>query len=204
MNIVPPNVAPADILENEKDSDLEVKTFGFWIYLMSDLVLFSVLFATFAVIGHNYAGVEGPKELFHLPYLFGETILLLLSSFTFGLGMLAMWNNNKKAVLIFLAITFFLGAGFVTMEINEFINLILSGYGPDRSGFLSSFFTLVGTHGVHVSFGLIWILVMIIQISNKGFTNHVRYRLINLSLLWHFLDIVWVGVFTIVYLLGVL
>jgi cytochrome o ubiquinol oxidase subunit 3 len=182
----------------------ELKTYGFWIYLMSDLVLFSALFATFAVIGYNYAGGKGPKELFDLHYLFIETMFLLTSSMVFGLTMVSMNGNAKKRVITGLIITFLLGLGFIFMEVHEFYGLIMAGNGPSRSGFLSAFFTLVGTHGTHVFFGLVWIIVMIAQVVKKGLTDGVRSRMMRLSLFWHFLDVVWIGVFTVVYLLGVL
>jgi len=191
-------------IQINKSSKLEIKEFGFWIYLMSDLVLFSVLFSTFAVIGHNYAGGAQPGDLFDLPYLFTETMLLLLSSFTFGMSMIAMHRNQKKWVLFGLITTFLLGLGFIGMEIHEFSQMIISGSTPQRSGFLSAFFTLVGTHGTHVSFGLIWIFVMIFQIMKKGLQPAVQSRLRRLSLFWHFLDIVWIGVFTMVYLMGMI
>lgn len=179
-----------------------MKTYGFWIYLMSDLVIFSVLFATFVVLGKNYAGGAGPKDLFNLPFVFVETMLLLISSVTYGFGMIAMQNNNKKGVMTGLVVTALLGLGFIGMELFEFYEMIIQGHGPDKSGFLSAFFTLVGTHGLHVLFGLLWMVVMIIQLTKQGITEGVRSRLTLLSLFWHFLDIVWVGVFTVVYLLG--
>lgn len=180
----------------------DMKVFGFWIYLMSDLVIFSVLFATFATLGRNFAGGPGPKELFSLPFVFVETMLLLTSSVTYGLGMVALQEGKRNLVLIGLAVTFALGLGFVGMEFSEFHRMIAEGNGPDRSAFLSSFFTLVGTHGLHVSSGLLWMLVMLIQVLKKGLVPGVRSRLMRLSLFWHFLDVVWVGVFTFVYLAG--
>lgn len=182
----------------------EIKTYGFWIYLMSDLVLFSVLFATFAVIGYNYAGGPGPRQLFDLKYLFVETMFLLTSSMAFGLTMVSMNSNSRKRVITGLIITFVLGLGFISMELHEFYGMIMAGHGPSQSGFLSAFFTLVGTHGTHVFFGLIWIIVMTYQVVKKGLTDGVRSRMMRLSLFWHFLDVVWIGVFTVVYLLGVL
>jgi len=190
--------------EFEHVDPVEVRAFGFWIYLMSDLVLFSTIFATFAVVGHNYAGGPTGKDLFHLPYLFGETMFLLFSSTTYGMAVLTMHNGKKNMVLKWLAITFLLGLGFISMEIHEFHGMILEGNGPSRSGFLSAFFTLVGTHGAHVTFGLIWMAVMIGQVVAKGLTMAVRSRLMRLSMFWHFLDIVWIGVFSMVYLMGVL
>jgi len=182
---------------------VEITALGFWIYLMSDLVIFSILFTTFVVLGHNYAGGAGPKELFSLSYLFIETMLLLISSVTYGLAMVAMQDSKSKSVLLALGATFLLGAGFVFMEIREFHEMIMAGHTPQQSGFLSAFFTLVGTHGTHVSFGLLWMLIMMYQVMTRGLTLRVRSRLMQLSLFWHFLDIVWVGVFTVVYLAGV-
>lgn len=181
---------------------VEITALGFWIYLMSDLVIFSILFTTFVVLGHNYAGGPGPKELFSLPFLFIETMLLLVSSVTYGLGIVALQENKTSQVMKMLGITFVLGAGFVLMEVYEFSEMILSGHGPQTSGFLSSFFTLVATHGTHVTIGLLWMLIMMYQIKIKGLSLPVQSRLMLLSLFWHFLDIVWVGVFTIVYLSG--
>ena len=190
--------------EFEHPHIIENQAFGFWIYIMSDLVLFGAIFATYAVLSHNYAGGPTGKDLFHLSYAFGETMLLLFSSATYGLAMLAMHKNRKDLVLTWLFVTFLFGIGFLSMEINEFRSMILDGNGPERSGFLSAFFTLVGTHGTHVFFGLIWMAVMMGQTIAKSLTPPVQSRLIRLSIFWHFLDIVWVGVFTIVYLMGVL
>jgi cytochrome o ubiquinol oxidase subunit III len=187
----------------EHPDHAEIRTFGFWIYLMSDLVLFSVLFATYAVIGFNSAGGPTGKELFDIPYLFIETMFLLFSSVAFGFTMIAMHNDKKQKVILGLIITALLGLGFIGMEIHEFVSMIGEGAGPDRSGFLSAFFTLVGTHGAHVTFGLIWIVTMIGQIAKKGITEGVSSRMMRLSLFWHFLDIVWIGVFSFVYLLHV-
>lgn len=180
----------------------EIKSFGFWVYLMTDLVLFSTFFATFAVIGRNYAGGPDAKELFDVPFLFVETMLLLVSSVTFGFAMIAMKQGKPKQMLSLLVVTGLLGAGFLGMEITEFAHMIGEGAGPDRSGFLSAFFTLVSFHGMHVTFGIVWLVVMFIQIVKMGFTTGVKSRLERLSLFWHFLDIVWVGVFTFVYLFG--
>jgi cytochrome o ubiquinol oxidase subunit 3 len=185
---------PADAVANQ--------AFGFWIYLMTDLVLFASIFATFAVVGRNYAGGPTGKALFDLRYLFIETMFLLFSSATYGLVVLALHNDRKDSVLMWLVVTFLLGFGFIGMEINEFYHLILDGNGPQRSAFLSAFFTLVGTHGSHVTCGLIWMAVMVGQVIIKGLTIPVRSRLMRLSMFWHFLDIVWIGVFSIVYLMG--
>jgi cytochrome o ubiquinol oxidase subunit III len=183
---------------------ISIQTFGFWIYLMSDLILFATLFATFAVLGQNFANGPTGKELFDLPYLLGETLFLLCSSATCGLVMLAMHDGRKKRVLMGLGVTFLLGLGFVAMEINEFHGMIIAGFGPDRSAFLSSFFTLVGTHGAHVTCGLIWMAVMMAQVAVKGLTSPVQSRLLRLSMFWHFLDIIWIGIFSVVYLMGVM
>jgi len=178
--------------------------FGFWIYLMSDAVIFALLFATYASMSRNYAGGPTGKELFDLNNVFYETLTLLISTLTCGFAMLSLSRNKKKWVLSWLGFTFLLGLTFILMEHNEFHSLISQGAGPYRSGFLSAFFTLVGTHGLHVSIGLIWLLVMIAQIMFKGLTTPVRSRLFRFSLFWHFLDLVWVGIFSMVYLLGVL
>lgn len=181
-----------------------IKVFGFWIYLMSDLILFSCLFATYIVLLPGTAGAPSGKDIFELPYVLVETFLLLFSSITYGFAVLAMNRNNAKQVLLWLVVTFLFGAAFVGMEINEFHHLIAQGVGPDRSGFLSGFFTLVGTHGLHVTAGLIWMVVMMIQVVTRGLSTVNRTRLMCLSLFWHFLDIVWICVFSVVYLMGVL
>ncbi|MBY7898914.1 cytochrome o ubiquinol oxidase subunit III [Vibrio fluvialis] len=180
------------------------KLFGFWIYLMSDCVLFASLFATFAVLSNATAGGPTGKEQFELPFVFAETMLLLFSSITFGFGMIAMKRKDIAGLKRWLAVTFLLGAGFIGMELYEFHHLIAEGAGPQRSAFLSAFFTLVGTHGLHVSFGLIWLAVCYWQLNSKGLNEMMETRFNCLSLFWHFLDIVWICVFTIVYLLGVM
>lgn len=182
----------------------EDRAFGFWLYLMSDAVIFALLFATYASMSRNYAGGPTGKELFDLAHTFYETVLLLISTLTCGLAMLAQAGNHRHSTLFWLLVTFVLGASFVWLELSEFHGLITQGAGPDRSGFLSAFFTLVGTHGLHVSVGLVWLLVMIGQIVSKGLTGPVRSRLFRFSLFWHFLDLMWVGIFSIVYLLGVM
>ena len=197
-------IATVSTRESEHPDTAALQAFGFWIYLMTDLVLFAAIFATFAVVGRNYAGGPTGRELFDLSYLFSETMLLLISSATYGLAMLASIREREHLVLLGLAVTFVLGLGFISMEIHEFHGMILAGYGPQRSAFLSAFFTLVGTHGAHVIFGLIWMAIMMGQVICKGLTTPVRSRLTRLSMFWHFLDIVWVGVFTIVYLAGVI
>ncbi|WP_115718688.1 cytochrome o ubiquinol oxidase subunit III [Gallaecimonas mangrovi] len=181
-----------------------LKVFGFWIYIMTDCILFATLFAAYAVLySHTAAGPSG-KEIFELPYVLVETFLLLFSSFTSGLSMLAVHAGKKSQTIFWLIITALLGAGFVGMEIYEFHHLIVEGHGPQHSAFLSAFFSLVGTHGLHVSFGLLWMIVMIYQVARYGLTDVNNTRLQCLSLFWHFLDIVWICVFTAVYLMGAL
>nr|WP_325049172.1 cytochrome o ubiquinol oxidase subunit III [Dongshaea marina] len=182
----------------------ETKVFGFWIYLMSDCILFACLFATYVVLSGGTAGGPSGKDIFELPFVLVETMLLLFSSITFGFAMLGMQKGSTKLVNSWLFITFLFGAGFISMELYEFHHLIAQGFGPERSGFLSGFFTLVGTHGLHVTIGLIWILLMMVQVKVKGLTGANKTRLMCLSLFWHFLDVIWICVFTVVYLLGVL
>ena len=182
----------------------EQRAFGFWLYLMSDAIIFSLLFATYAVMARNNAGGPTANTLFSLPNAFTETMLLLFSSITFGLATLAMKSGEKERMLSWLLVTFLLGLGFVGLEIREFHGMVRAGAGPDRSGFLSAFFTLVGTHGLHVTFGLIWILIMTSQVIIKGLTMPVTSRFLRLGLFWHFLDIIWIGIFSIVYLPGIL
>ena len=177
---------------------------GFWLYLMTDCILFASLFATYAVLSGGFAGGPSGHDIFQLDFVLVETAFLLLSSITFGFAMLKMFDGNKAGVLGWLAVTFLFGAGFIAMEIYEFHHLIAEGFGPDRSAFLSSFFALVGTHGLHVTSGLIWIIVLMIQVSKFGLTATNKTRLMCLSLFWHFLDVVWICVFTVVYLLGVM
>ncbi|MDR3511958.1 MAG: cytochrome o ubiquinol oxidase subunit III [Caulobacteraceae bacterium] len=175
---------------------------GFWIYLMSDCLIFAVLFATYGVLGRNYAGGPSGGELFELPVVAVNTAMLLFSSITYGMAMIAVQNRRAKETLVWLAVTGLFGCGFLGLELNEFAHLIAEGAGPQRSAFLSSFFTLVGTHGLHVTFGVIWLVTLMVQVSRRGLTETNRRRLMCLSLFWHFLDVVWIGVFSFVYLLG--
>lgn len=185
------------------DADERV-VFGFWIYIMSDCILFASIFAVYAVLHSSTFGGPGPRELFSLPFVLVETILLLTSSFTYGLAMLAVHKQSTKQVIGWLVVTFLLGASFVAMELHEFSHLVAEGNSWQRSAFLSSFFTLVGTHGLHVTLGLIWMVILMFQVSRHGLTNVTIRKLTCLSLFWHFLDIVWICVFSIVYLMGVL
>ncbi|MFB9135629.1 cytochrome o ubiquinol oxidase subunit III [Vibrio olivae] len=193
----------ADTHDHHHDTGAN-KLFGFWIYLMSDCILFATLFATYAVLSGATAGGPIGKDIFEIPFVFVETMLLLFSSITFGFGMIAMKRKDLPAMKRWMIVTFLLGLGFIGMEIYEFHHLIEAGHGPQRSAFLSAFFTLVGTHGLHVTFGLIWLAVAYQQLNSKGLTETMQTRFQCLSLFWHFLDIVWICVFTIVYLLGVM
>lgn len=188
--------------EDERPDGGSTTVLGFWIYLMSDCILFAALFATYSVIGREFAGGPTGRDLFNLPYVLIETLCLLASSFTYGMAMLALNARNHGNVLACLLITFLLGLTFVGLEVNEFVRMISEGSGPDRSAFLSSFFTLVSTHGLHVTAGLVWMAVMMVQVAHRGLNATNSTRLKCLSLFWHFLDIVWIGVFTIVYLVG--
>jgi cytochrome o ubiquinol oxidase subunit 3 len=177
---------------------------GFWIYLMSDCLIFAILFATYGVLSTNYAAGPSPKDLFELPTVAVNTAMLLLSSITYGFAMLSAIDNNKRATLIWMALTGLFGLAFIGIELHEFYTLIEDGATPQRSAFLSSFFTLVATHGLHVTFGLIWIVTLMVQVSKYGLIEANKRRLMCLRLFWHFLDVIWIGVFTFVYLLGML
>lgn len=201
---VAPMSAPMSAHEREEAETHEQRAFGFWLYLMSDAAIFALLFATYAIMIPGTAGGPTGKQLFSLNNAALETALLLVSSMTFGFASLSAKARSPGAVLGWLAVTFLLGAGFIFLELREFAGLIAQGAGPDRSGFLSAFFTLVGTHGVHVSMGLLWILILSAQVAVKGLTVPVASRLYRLGLFWHFLDIAWVGIFSIVYLPGLL
>ncbi len=177
---------------------------GFWLYLMSDCLMFAVLFAVYAVLGRSYAAGPSGADLFDLNLVAINTALLLFSSITYGFAMIAMQSGNKRGVLAWLAITGLFGLGFLSLEIYEFVHLIHEGAGPTRSAFLSSFFTLVGTHGLHVTFGIIWLVTLMAQVNKLGLTPENKRRLMCLSMFWHFLDLIWIGVFSFVYLMGVL
>lgn len=187
------------------NNNLRNKTiFGFWLYIMSDCILFASLFAIYAVLYNNTAyGLTG-KEIFVLPFVFIETFFLLLSSLTYGIAMTYAKKLYIKQTKLWISITFLLGLLFINMEIHEFYHLIKIGNGPHISAFLSSFFILIGTHGIHVIIGLIWIIVMLIHIFYQGLTHINQIRLECLSLFWHFLDIIWICVFTAVYLIGMI
>ena len=177
---------------------------GFWLYLMSDCLVFACLFASYGVLGRNYATGPSGAEIFVLPLVAVNTALLLLSSITYGFAVIAMNRRRQGATLLWLAATGLLGCGFIGIELHEFSNLIHEGNGPQRSAFLSSFFTLVGTHGLHVTFGIIWLVTLMAQVVKRGLIAANRRRLMCLSMFWHFLDVIWIGVFTFVYLMGAL
>ena len=179
-----------------------VTGYGFWIFILSDMIMFSALFAAYAVLQGNTAGGPTGAELFDLRSVFIETMCLLLSSYTCGLGALSAERRQPGRFLIFAVLTFVLGAAFLFIEVSEFARMVQKGAGPSRSAFLSAFFTLVGTHGVHVAGGLIALIYLAAQVIAKGLRAAVLRRLLCWSLFWHALDIVWVGVFTLVYLMG--
>jgi cytochrome o ubiquinol oxidase subunit 3 len=177
-------------------------TFGFWVYLMTDCVLFASLFATFAVLRNSTYGGPNGHELFSLPFVLSETLILLTSSFTCGLAILAARQQKRNVVAGWLVITFLLGLSFLVLEVSEFRHLAAEGNSWRRSAFLSSFFTLVATHGLHITTGLLWMWVMLQQIFKRGITSTIMRKLTLLSLFWHFLDIIWIFIFTVVYLLS--
>lgn len=192
-----------DAHEEHHDSG-STTVFGFWLYLMTDCLLFATVFATYAVLYPNTDGGPNAKELFDLKFVLVETFALLLSSITYGFAMVCGHQNKRSGVLFWLAITFLLGAVFIGMELYEFHHLIVEGAGPSRSAFLSSFFALVGLHGLHVTCGLLWMIATMVEVGRCGLNSRSMTRLSCLSLFWHFLDIVWICVFTVVYLMGAL
>ena len=181
-----------------------VVAYGFWIFLLSDFILFSGFFASYAVLVGATAGGPSGRDIFDLPLVAWETAALLLSSFAAGMASVAMLAKNTRWFQVGMAVAAILGVLFLCGEVYEFAHLIGEGNGPDRSAFLSSFFTLVGTHGLHVTFGVIWLVVLMVQVQMKGLIPANRRRLMCLSLFWHFLDVIWIGVFTFVYLMGML
>ncbi len=196
----------ADVVTRDnKEPMTSTKSYlGFWVYLMTDCILFASLFATYVILRDNTAGGEPARELFDLNFVLVETLLLLTSSFTCGLAILAAHAARRRLLLGGLLITFLLGAAFLAMELTEFTHLVSEGNGWQRSGFLSAFFTLVGTHGLHITVGLLWLSVLAFRIVRVGLTPTSIKRLTLFSLFWHFLDVIWIFIFTIVYLLGAL
>ena len=176
---------------------------GFWVYLMTDCVLFASLFATFVVLRGNTFGGPDAKQIFSLNFVLAETLILLTSSFTCGLAMLAAHAGRRRQTLVWFGVTFLLGVAFLMLELTEFRHLAREGDSWRRSGFLSAFFTLVGTHGLHITVGLLWMANMAYQVLRRGLVTPVVRRLTMLSMFWHFLDIIWIFIFTIVYLMGI-
>jgi cytochrome o ubiquinol oxidase subunit 3 len=204
-NTPPPGATAPVFYEQEEHAHGEGGTlFGFWLYLMSDSLLFAVLFATFGVLGGNYAAGPSGADLFDLRLVAVNTSLLLTSSITYGFAMLEMAKGRQGATLGWLAVTGLLGAAFLGIELYEFAHLISEGATPQRSAFLSSFFALVGTHGLHVFAGIVWLVTLMVQVRQHGLIADNQRRLMCLSMFWHFLDIIWIGVFTFVYLMGVM
>lgn len=179
-------------------------TLGFWIYLMTDCLLFATLFTTYAVLHNETFGGVSSRELFNLSTPFAETIILLFSSVTCGFSLLSAVKNDRNKAIVWLGIAFLLGACFIAIELTEFTHLVQEGHSWKRSAFLSSFFTLVGTHGLHVSAGLLWMVVIMAQLCRFGVTSITFRRLVVFSLFWHFLDLIWIFIFTFVYLMGVI
>lgn len=191
--------------ENRHDHpDMEgMRTFGFWIYLMTDVMIFGTFFATYIVLKGNTAGGPGPAELFEIGGVIASTFILLISSYTCGLALLAMQKGNRKALIGWLGITALLGASFLGLEVKEFVHFVHEGATMGTSAFLSAFYTLVGTHGLHVLIGIVWMLALMVQLSRQGITPVTKRKVNVISLFWHFLDVVWIFVFTVVYLMGV-
>lgn len=189
---------------SKKIEVVDIKVFGFWVYLMTDLVIFAVLFACFLVLHANTFGGPSAKELFHLPSVLAETLILLTSSFTCSLGMLAVHRLQKNWAIIWFLITFLLGTSFLYIEISEFVDFVGKGASWQRSAFLSSFFMLVGTHGFHIAVGLLWMVVMMFRIALRPMVEHSISRIFRMALFWHFLDFVWIFIFTVVYGIGYL
>jgi cytochrome o ubiquinol oxidase subunit 3 len=200
------DAAPAEVVPGRGGggpaSTRTVVAYGFWIFLLSDIIMFSGLFAAYAVLSGNTAGGPTGRDLFNLHNVFIETACLLFSSYTCGLGALSAERLQRDRFYLFALFTFALGAAFLFIEISEFAGMVQKGAGPSRSAFLSAFFTLVGTHGAHVTSGLLFLVYMVAQVAVKGLRPHVLRRLLCFSLFWHALDIVWVGVMTLVYLIG--
>ncbi|MDP4107501.1 MAG: cytochrome (ubi)quinol oxidase subunit III [Bacillota bacterium] len=181
----------------------ELKILGFWIFLVTDCLLFATFFSAYAVL-HNHTNGGFTSKEFDIPGFIIETFVLLVSSFTSGLAVLQMHKGNKKGLIGWLLVTAALGAVFVGLEINEFTTMVSEGASLTKSAFLTSFFSLVGTHGCHVTFGIFWMIGLIVQISSKGITTVTKRKISIISLYWHFLDAVWIFIFTVVYLMGVM
>jgi cytochrome o ubiquinol oxidase subunit 3 len=199
------HAAPDDMPFHVREHHPENGTLlGFWLYLMSDCLIFAVLFIAYAVLGRNFAGGPSGAELFDLPLVALNTGFLLLSSITYGFAMLASQRARLGTTLLWLGVTGLFGLAFLGLELYEFAHLIHEGAGPQRSAFLTAFFALVGTHGLHVTFGIVWLVTLMVQLNRHGLVEANLRRLMCLSMFWHFLDVIWIGVFTFVYLMGVL
>lgn len=186
-------------IEHEEE---DVKIFGFWIYIMTDLVIFGALFAAFVVLRHATYGGPTNHELFHMPAALQETLLLLTSTFTCALAMCEVHKGNKRPAILWFLATFCLGVGFLSLELSEFADFVRQGASWERSASLSSFFTLVGTHGFHIFWGLVWMVVMMFRIALRPLVPSSVSRIFRMALFWHFLDFVWIFIFTIVYGMG--
>ena len=185
---------------------ISTRTLGFWLYMLSDAMIFAGLFATYAVLSHHYNAAGGPmaNDFIHPLYAYGETLAVFTSVLAYGGAMVALRRGHKGGVLAGLGVAFLLGAVFLGMEVNEFSHLLSVGITPERSGYLSAFFALVMTHGIHMAFGLLWMGTMFFQVAFQGFTDKVVYRMLNLKVFWHFQALIWVLVFSFVYMRGVL
>ncbi|MFC5701522.1 cytochrome o ubiquinol oxidase subunit III [Cohnella faecalis] len=181
-----------------------LRMMGFWIFLITDVIIFGTLFATYIVLYQNTAGGPSGADLFEMPGVIAETFILLTSSFTSGLAVLCMNRGYKKGLIGWLAVTAILGATFIGLEVSEFVKMVHEGATISTSAFLSAFYTLVGTHGLHVSIGLVWMIAIMFQLSRHGINSVTRRKVNIVSLYWHFLDVVWIFVFTIVYMMGVM
>lgn len=205
-----PTSPPSDVsrqfylTEEPHHSEGSSTLLGFWLYLMSDCLIFACLFATYGVLGGSYAGGPTARDLFELPLVALNTSMLLLSSITYGFAMLSAYKGRVVPTQAWLLVTALFGAAFIGIELYEFSNLIHEGATPQRSAFLAAFFTLVATHGLHVTFGLVWLFTLMVQVGQRGLSQANLRRLTCLSMFWHFLDVVWIGVFTFVYLIGTL
>lgn len=190
--------------QHEHEHHESMKVFGFWIFLMTDCILFACLFATFAVLRTHTDSPFTGNELFEIPGFTAETFILLTSSFTSGLATLAMNKGKVKPLIGWLAVTVLLGAAFIGLEINEFMKMVSEGATISTNAFLSSFYTLVSTHGLHVSVGIVWMIAIMIQLKQHGIQSVTKRKVQVMSLYWHFLDVVWIFLFTVVYLMGVM
>ena len=188
----------------EEKALLSKTTIGFWLYLMTDCILFASLFATFAVLRDATAAGPAGSEIFEMPLVLAETLILLTSSFTCGLALIALKSRNIRAIVAALTATFVLGVAFLTIELSEFTKLVSEGHSWQQSAFLSAFFTLVGTHGLHIFIGLIWLVTLVVVLAKRGLTVKWERQMTLFALFWHFLDLVWIFIFTIVYLMGVM